>query len=684
MTDLDASVVIGFKDWGTDRLARCVSSIHASLSGHPHEVIVSDYGSENAEAVRAAAEAAGATVIRTETDGTWSSGRAQNAGFAHATGRVFMNTDADMIFTPHALARVVERLSEAPSEAIILQSRDLPYSVTEQDLLDPDWQDLATVATVRPRWGCGGLVATHRDTYLKLRGYDERMHTYGGEDIDYLKRLRRSGATIHWLDEPSVRMYHVWHPSTSAAAAQDPAATAAIKRNRELHTNDNTTVRNVVRWTHRHPEAPPVVSVMVNCEEYTDPSDGAVEISTLLGQTLTDIEIVLVGGDSSWQRFFNDPRVAVAPRLDDGWVAAIKHSRGTFITLHARRQLHVSNRLERLVNLTSTSGRAIADSTAMVTRSSSGVFSPVAASILNTFPNPWSSVLIPRQNALDGLSGAQSGSPEDLLYAILRGGVFITAEEALGSVFTAPAEIELQQDLAKSADSRRRLEWGGSDKSWLDNFQIAGHLEPATKLAAETYDEQYDFILVTPSGHDLAVEATSKLSSGLMRSTLVTDGEGTELFSIVRHSGLSFADVSLMRSTRESTVLGEATARSRTSMATVDDSTEIDVVMDECSRIYTSDPTAATWIVVSFANDSGIAGVFHGLERMSGLTCVLRRDVIDEFSHHRLVMAALENKSDGISALNRVRAIAPAGASVELRCRPAVISLSQLTKVDAR
>ena len=85
MTDTPApkvSIIVAFKDWGLERLCLSIRTIQQSLADVPHEILVSDFGSEDPVAVVRATSPLGARVVRTETDGTWSKSRALNVGLS--------------------------------------------------------------------------------------------------------------------------------------------------------------------------------------------------------------------------------------------------------------------------------------------------------------------------------------------------------------------------------------------------------------------------------------------------------------------------------------------------------------------------------------------------------------------------------------------------------------------------
>lgn len=335
----EVSVVIGFKDWGLERLMLSIRSIHDSLGAVPHEVIISDYGSEDTESVALAAERVGARHEIVPTNGEWSRSRALNAGVRAARGEILLATDADMLFSPSSLHKVVAQLHQQPHEIVILQCRDLPVGFSHEVVSEVgfDWTRFASIGQIRPRWGMGGLVAVRRDLWGRVRGWDERMHTYGGEDVDFAKRAQKAGARINWLDEPGVAMYHIWHPSSGASASRSAEAIAAIAENRRIHTEDATFARNRVSPRYLPNDLPPLVSILV--DSGTDEQALRATLTCLAGQTVEDLEII-VHGD------------APLPLSDDRLRrAGTDRPRGTFLASARAGDVWAADRLEKLLEL---------------------------------------------------------------------------------------------------------------------------------------------------------------------------------------------------------------------------------------------------------------------------------------------------------------------------------------------
>src|SRR5690606_2410346 len=157
------------------RLALAIRSHRESSLGDAVEIIVSDYGSADVEAVRSVVEGNGAIHVRTETNGPWSRSRALNAGVSAARGQYVITTDADMLFTPEAHAVICGLLQKDSGAAQLLQCRDLSPDYNAETIKDFNWDAFEKNSTLRPRWGMGGMIAFDVRAYEAIRGYDERM-----------------------------------------------------------------------------------------------------------------------------------------------------------------------------------------------------------------------------------------------------------------------------------------------------------------------------------------------------------------------------------------------------------------------------------------------------------------------------------------------------------------------------
>lgn len=329
MVAVDVSVVIGFRDWGADRIRRSAQSIKDSFGSAAGEIIISDYGSKDPGPAEEVAGQVGAKHVYTAGDAVWSRSRALNAGFAVADGKLFVSTDADMLFSPRSFDVITQAADEAEMSALFLQCRDLPEEMGDDYFRrkgEIDWAELERDSRLRPRWGMGGMMAISSAGFYKIRGFDERLHTYGGEDLDFAKRARRAGYRTVWIDDPAVRMYHMWHAPSRAIAEQTEAGRQAVEFNKNVVYHDTTFTRNAIEWRYSSIDRPPLVSVVISTRDRA--SLISETIRSVLAQTMRDFELIIIDdgseddtgeivkgfGDSRIRYFYQEPAGISAAR----------------------------------------------------------------------------------------------------------------------------------------------------------------------------------------------------------------------------------------------------------------------------------------------------------------------------------------------------------------------------------
>lgn len=355
----DLSIVIGFRDWGLDRLVAAIK-LHY-LNGPeeiPFEVVVSDYGSEDAQAVREAVESAGARVARTERSGPWSRSRALNAGVEVARGRFVVTTDADIVFSPASYRRAIECLESQPDALYLVQCRDLPQQWNCDSLLNMserggalDFNELSKVSTIRPRWGMGGFAAFSQSAFYAINGYEERMKIWGKEDNDFAQRFRRAGMPLRWLSDADVGIYHMWHAPSLSKANESEEGKRAVQENTRILREDYSVVRNLLRGF----SAPkkPLVSVVIATYKRHDQLKQALQ--SCVRQTFPNFEVIVVeNGDSVGAdrvvEEMHDSRIRYIKTRKKGAAAArnvgTDAARGNYIAIHDDDDVMVSTRIE--------------------------------------------------------------------------------------------------------------------------------------------------------------------------------------------------------------------------------------------------------------------------------------------------------------------------------------------------
>lgn len=338
-----------------DRLALSLGELVPQATAMDGEVIAVDYGSSDPSEVANVVESAGAKLVRVENGSPWSRSRALNAGLAVSRGEVIITTDADMLFTPGAIQYIYDRIISDPKRASILQCLDLPQELNAEYFSDNriDWSELDQKAVFRPRYGMGGMIACHRSAYLGVRGFDERMHTYGGEDMDFAERLRRFGLKFDWIDHPGVAIYHIWHPPTRQIASQTKTGASAISANAKILQEDPSYVRNLLSWRHKPADAKPAATVVIvtrNRLNYLKDS-----INSVLWQTVQDLQLIVVndGSNDGTEQYLDglkDPRITVLHQSQAGLAAgrnlATPEIRSDWTVIHDDDDIMVPTRIQ--------------------------------------------------------------------------------------------------------------------------------------------------------------------------------------------------------------------------------------------------------------------------------------------------------------------------------------------------
>jgi len=363
-TGVDLSVVIGFKDWGLTRLSLAIESLRASFGDLTGEVIVSDYGSANAAEVEEVVLRAGGRYVYTDGQGVWSRSRALNIGFGQAGGKVLVCTDADMLFSPGSMETIFRKVVAAPDTTFLLECRDLPQEWDDARVQreGADWDLFEGISKLRGRWGMGGMIAVTREVFRRVRGLDERMHTYGCEDIDFGERTQRSGNKLVWIEDPGVRMFHMWHRSTDDAMQKAAETLEIINANRKILYEDASIARNLTSWLAGSVSRErPLVTVAIATRNRSHLLRQA--IHSVQAQTLQDFEIVVVddGSETDAARLavesIGDPRVRYEYQEQRGIAAARNRAtelaRGRYIAVLDDDDIMLPWRLESQVQAVS-------------------------------------------------------------------------------------------------------------------------------------------------------------------------------------------------------------------------------------------------------------------------------------------------------------------------------------------
>ncbi|HET6545652.1 MAG TPA: glycosyltransferase family 2 protein [Rhodanobacteraceae bacterium] len=241
------SLIVTTYDW-KEALALTLASV-ARQSRAPDEVIVADDGSRSdTRAMLEALARAYPVPLRHvwQDDRGFRAARARNRGIAASRGDYVVITDGDMVLHRHFIADHLAfaqpgrfpgggRLRATPRETARLlngrRARFVPW--IDADFSSPRefkrrhalrWPWLArSKARSRPGRIMSCNMSFWRADLLRVNGFDERMASYGSEDLELGARLKNAG--VHRLQLKFAALaVHLHHQSRAPADPDDPAS----------------------------------------------------------------------------------------------------------------------------------------------------------------------------------------------------------------------------------------------------------------------------------------------------------------------------------------------------------------------------------------------------------------------------------------------------------------------------
>lgn len=144
-----------------------------------------------------------------DTPGVFSLAIANNNAASKAKGDTLLCMGADFIAQRSWYEAALLRFEVGRDIAVAPNGQvwRLDAGISKRILRQPVAAPLPTPKEYRVVTAFGGLWFLRKDTYWQLGGYDESMRGWGGEDTDFLHRLRAAG-NVH--RQHSV-VLHLWH-----------------------------------------------------------------------------------------------------------------------------------------------------------------------------------------------------------------------------------------------------------------------------------------------------------------------------------------------------------------------------------------------------------------------------------------------------------------------------------------
>ena len=168
--------------------------------------------------------------------------RTKNVGIRHGSSQWIALIDADVVLHPRTFSVAAPLLLEGRATVIpVGRMEERPESpIFSEEHLDR-WERYTNKAPFR-RDGVGNIIVA-RSLVELVRGYDERLHGWGGADTDLHKRLITAQCkVVNLIDHGCPKAMHQSHRLTPTRESQ------FTRRNRTIIAQSPKAIRNPGGW----------------------------------------------------------------------------------------------------------------------------------------------------------------------------------------------------------------------------------------------------------------------------------------------------------------------------------------------------------------------------------------------------------------------------------------------------
>ena len=188
-----------------------------SLAAEDYELIwVEYYDKAHPKLVEKIAQYPNARLVTLGRTGIYHSSYCFNEGIAESAGELIVIPDGDLVAEPDAL-EVIWREHETNDKLVMYLWRY--EEPKERHVAEITLEHLREVCVLKSFSNFGACLTLRKKWLMQINGYEQHpvfesgFHA-NGKDVNL--RLKNLGLHIMW--HPSLKLYHPWHPFTSASA----------------------------------------------------------------------------------------------------------------------------------------------------------------------------------------------------------------------------------------------------------------------------------------------------------------------------------------------------------------------------------------------------------------------------------------------------------------------------------
>jgi hypothetical protein len=236
------SIIVSWRD--RDELAQALPGMIAAAAAAGGDLTVVNYGGSRERLARQIAGCPGSLrIVEVPDQCYFNKSRAQNVGARHTAHPLLFFCDCDIILDPSTIARLAARLAERPGTfATLAGIRETTPNAREarnvvrfgyelririasgRELRIVDYEEDAADGTRQ----APGLLLVRRENFLRINGYNGRLHGWGWEDQDMIARLTLAAGLERILEGEALHLSH----SDEARVAHYPMADRWESRDR--------------------------------------------------------------------------------------------------------------------------------------------------------------------------------------------------------------------------------------------------------------------------------------------------------------------------------------------------------------------------------------------------------------------------------------------------------------------